>query len=460
MKSAQFLNRRTASNLFRVALLSLAGFGATAPAGAQQVPTDRPLTLADCVNAALGINPELKASQYDLKAADAAIWAERSALLPKLTGSAQLFYLDGEPVTPFGVSGVTEPELTARNVDNGTGWIGSLGVSYPLFQDGSILGINNAPAVASARAARQQQEWTRSLATETAVDIVAESYFNAVVAQSKVGLYERMAEVSRQRVVIFQTKAQNDLALTQDVQIAEARLRANENSLRSVKLRAQESSVQLAQLMGVAGPVQLQLAGAPTMPVVPPVEELLAKAMAQHPSLGIQNSAVERARQDVRLNKSRMLPSVRLAGSYSTGEDFTGQGPDLVAAAVVAELPIFDFGHNWAALRESKNKLRAEEARVDLAQYDVRRNLLDVLSELRDIEESCASFEEQVLKLELELRANKAKQDAGLVTPLAVVEAEVALLQQKVLLQDARLKQWIKYAQLQKAAGGAWKWIP
>ncbi len=458
MKSAQFPNRRAASNVFRAALVSLAV--AVAPATAQQVPTDRPLTVADCVNAALGINPELKASQYDLKAADAAVWAERSALLPKLTGSAQVFLLDGEPVTPFGIVGITEPELIARNVDNKTGWLASLGVSYPLFQDGSILGINNAPAIASARAARQQQEWTRTLASENAIDIVTESYFNAVTAQSKAGLYERMAEVARQRVVIFQTKAQNELALTQDVQIAEARLRANEESLRSVRLRAQEGNAQLAQLLGVTGPAQLQLAGAPALPVIPPLDELLAKVTAEHPSLGIQSSAVEKARQDVRLNKSRMLPAVRLAGSYSVGEDFTGQGPDLLTAAVVAEMPLFDFGHGWAALRESKNRLRAEEARVDLAQYDLRRSVLNVLSELRDIEESCAGFEEQVLKLELELRANKAKQAAGLVTPLAVVEAEVTLLQQKVLLQDARLKQWIKYAQLQKAAGGAWKWIP
>jgi outer membrane protein TolC len=459
MKSMLAPSLLTKSNRSFLALLLALGLAGAGPARAQDAGS-HPLTVGDCVRAALGLNPQLQAYQYDLKASDAAVWAERSALLPQITASGSLFALDGEPVTPFGVLGVTEPELIARNVDFDTGWIATIGLRYPLYQNGSILGFNEAPAVAAARAARKQQEWTRDLAEEDAINTVAETYFNAVTAQSKVDIYGRMVELARQRVVVIQTKAQADLALTQDVQIAEARLRANEAALRASKLKAQQGNAQLAQLMGLTGPVQLKLAGAPTMPSVPPIEELLAGLIEQHPQMGIQNAQVDRARQELRLRQSRRWPAVNFNTSYSYGSDFSGPSPDLFTATVTAEMPVFDFNHNAAAVREARNRLHAEEKRIELARYDIRRDVLDIANELRDIEEEAAGFEEQVLKLQLELRANKAKQDVGLYTPLAVIEAEVALLQEQVLLQDARLKQWVKYAQLQKATGGTWKWIP
>jgi outer membrane protein TolC len=194
MKSILFPNKQTASKSHTIALLLGFCIVATFPVRGAELPADRPLTLADCVTAALGQSPALEAYKYDLKAADAAIWMQRAALLPQLTGSAQMFVLNGEPVSPFSVLGVTEFDLITRHVSWDAGWIGSIGVTYPLFENGSIFGVNEAPAVASAKAQRKQQEWTRNLAEEDAIYTVAEAYFNTLSARRKVALYERMVE--------------------------------------------------------------------------------------------------------------------------------------------------------------------------------------------------------------------------------------------------------------------------
>lgn len=444
-----------------VALLLGLCVAGTVVVRADNLPTDRPLTLADCVTAALGKNPALEAYKYDLKAADAEIWAQRSALLPQVTGSGQAFYLNGEPVSPFSVVGVTEPELIARHVSSATGWIGSIGLTYPIFENGSFLGLNNAPAVATARAQRKQQEWARNLAEQDAIYTVAVAYFGTVSAQNKTAFYERMVELAKRRVSIVQTKAKLDLALLQDVQIAEARLAANEEGLRAARTKAQEGNAFLARLIGAAGPVQLKLAGPPQAPTVPALDTLLDGIVQKHPQMGIQESVVEKARQDLRLNESHRWPRVRANASYSIGSDLAGgPTPDLVAANIGVDVPLFDFGHYTALAHSSKDKLRAEEQRIEVTRYDIRRSVVEVVGELRQDEEEAASLEELVLKLQFEAKAAKAKQEVGLFTPLSAVDAEVSLLQQQVLLQNARLKQWMKSADLQRTAGGVWKWIP
>jgi len=461
MKSTLLLSKPTASKSRLLALLLGLCVAGTIAARADNLPTDRPLTLVDCVAAALGKNPALEAYKYDLKAADAQVWAQRSGLLPQLTGSAQVFILNGEPVSQFSVVGVTEPELIARHVDWGKGWIGTLGLTYPIFENGSIFGVNNAPAVASAKAERKQQEWARSLAEQDAIYTVAEAYFGTLTAQAKTAFYERMVELAKQRVTIVKEKARLDLALTQDVQIAESRLESNEQGLQASRSKAQESNAYLARLIGVTGPVQLKLAAPPTAPSVPPLDTLLESIVAKHPQMGIQDAIVEKAKQDLRLNQSHRLPSVRANASYSYGSDLNGgPAPDLVAANVGVEMPLFDFGHYNALVRSSREKLHAEEQRVELTRYDIRRSVVEAVGELRQDQEEAASLQEQVLKLQLDAKAAKAKQEIGLFTPLSAVDTEVNLLQQEVLLQDAQLRLWMKYSDLQRTAGGVWKWIP
>jgi len=164
------------------------------------------LTLRDCIEEAYGLSPALKADQLDIDAAGEEIIKQRTALLPSVYASTTVEELDGYPVSPFAVAtgedieeglvGVNSREVETtieRTITTSGGKtrtaeravsrvvnastlprelhradfaplsMEKIEMDYPLFQNGSILGLNDAPAVANARAEKKQLEWTLKL---------------------------------------------------------------------------------------------------------------------------------------------------------------------------------------------------------------------------------------------------------------------------------------------------------
>ncbi len=138
---------------------------------ALQPTRPHPLTLHDCIAIALGENPALEASRYDVFSAAQEVRAAQGMLLPQLTGTAKYELFQGSPTSKFGVInlGSVSPSgvaVTTRTV----GWTGvelyGARLTYPLFKDGSILGLNNAPAIAEKKAKKQALAWTVNLRRE------------------------------------------------------------------------------------------------------------------------------------------------------------------------------------------------------------------------------------------------------------------------------------------------------
>src|SRR5882724_10608552 len=67
------------------------------------VPRPHPLTLHDCIAIALGENPALEASRYDVFSAAQEVRAAQGMLLPQLTGTAQYQLFSGSPTSKFSV---------------------------------------------------------------------------------------------------------------------------------------------------------------------------------------------------------------------------------------------------------------------------------------------------------------------------------------------------------------------
>src|ERR1700751_2373723 len=144
---------------------------------------DKALTVHDCINEALGKSPRLEADHYNLQAENEAIKKARAGLLPNITGSAELQNLTGSPTGPFAVLGVNNPDVTgvisfrvnsktagSGRVDWATVGNGSLQMRYPLYQNGSILGLNNAPAVAAAKGAYVRQQGALRLSEQAGIE--------------------------------------------------------------------------------------------------------------------------------------------------------------------------------------------------------------------------------------------------------------------------------------------------
>jgi len=466
------------------------------------------LTLRQCIAAAYGLSPALKAEQFDIDAAGQEIIKQRTALLPSVNASTLAEVIDGYPVSPFsivtgedlenGQLGASTRELettSVRTVTTAKGKTNIVEISsqtnvnsealprelhradfaplstehieldYPLFQNGSILGLNDAPAVASARAAKQGLEWTRKLGEERVVFDLSNAFFIAQWYQQKLARDDARVHFSRQRVDIVKLQFQLQLMLAQDVDLAKAELVADEQTLASTKQSVRDSWAVLALLIGQPPERVAQLEGhSPAFPTLPGLNGLLKNAREEHPAVGVQRSVVDQARATYRLSQAALLPSVNLSTSYTLGQNLghlstsSADTPALYAAGVMVNVPVFDWGSRLATERESRTKIGAEEAREAQVKMDVGTAIARLYDGIHDLERQFETFVAAKVSADNAAHLAREQRATGTLDQLALVTAEETLLGAEDTVENTRLAELETYTQLEQAAGGAWRW--
>ena len=164
-----------------------------------------PLTLHDCIAIALGESPALEASRFDVLSAAQEVRAAQGMALPLLTGSAQYQLFSGSQLSKFGVLNLGNVTPNGTVVTSNTvGWseveLYGAHLSYPLFNDGSILGLNNAPAIAEKKAKKQALAWTVNLTREEVIYRIIDEFVTTVSARNRMALAERRVKLLDQAV--------------------------------------------------------------------------------------------------------------------------------------------------------------------------------------------------------------------------------------------------------------------
>jgi len=491
----------------RKALL-VAAAGLIAAAHVQSARADGPLTLRQCVDAAYGLSPALKSDQLDIDAAGDEIVKQRTALLPDLYATANIGVLDGYPVSPFaiatgedieeGLIGTNNRQVstdTTRTIIQANGRthvsqrstekiinaqtlprqtfranmaplsMEKIEIDYPLFQNGSILGLNDAPAVANARAEKKQMEWTLELGEEKVVYDLCNAFFIAQWYQMKLARDEARVHFSVQRLDIVKVEYQLQLMLAQDVELAKTELAADEQTLESTKQSVKDSYADLALLIGQpTGKVAKLDLRPPTFPELPPLDGLLQRAREEHPAVGVQESVVEMARQQYRLDQAALLPSVVASTDYLLGQNLahfstaSSGSPTQFDAGVAVNVPIFDWGSKLAQERESRIKITAQEAEEDQVKMDVATGIAKLYDSIHDLERQfMTNVAAQVTASNAAMLAREQREQ-GALDQYALVQDEEALLSAEDTTENTRLQALETYTELEQAAGGAWKW--
>jgi outer membrane protein TolC len=436
-----------------------------------QAENGKPLTLHECINEAMGRSPRLEADRYTLQADNEAIKKARAGLLPDLTGAAELQNLTGSPISPFAVlnvndvgeTGVTRSangrSPTRTRVSLATVGNGSLQMRYPLYQDGSILGLNNAPAVAAAKGVYTRQGWTNRLSEQTVIETVAGVFYNATTYLQKSDFDRDKVKLSKKRLEIVKQELALDLTLPQYLELAKAQLYADEQVLTTSQQRAADSIMQLNQIIGRPLQAQSKLdLSEPQIPALPPLGNFLNRVASLHPAVGVQQADIDIAKQNLRLAQAALLPSVNFVTSYTGATAFGSQNPDLLFAMLRVEVPIFDFGHNLAAEREQRDRLKAAEAELGQVNLDVRESILNQLSDIHATESTIAGLERDYIQAKNNVALIQEQHDQGISTQLTLVDAQETLVKIESDLLLAKLVQRLQYVQLQKLSGGVWVW--
>ena len=432
---------------------------------------NKPLTLHECISEALGRSPRLESEQYTLAGDQEAIKKARAGLLPSLQARGDLENVTGSPIGPFSILGInnldetgvvtTSPRNRSTKVQANFATVGtgSLVLDYPLYQKGSILGLNNAPAVASAKSTFVRQQWTIRLSEQTVIETLAAAYLNATAYQRKVELDQHKVELSKKRLAIIQQELRLDLTLAQDVELAKAQLAADQQLLQTGKQRAADSTMQLAQLIGRPLHQQLNLdLSEPRIPPLPPLEQFLNRVAKNHPAIGVQQANIDVAKQNLRLAESALWPSVNFTSSYTQGTAFATENPHLFTFGLNVSIPVFDWGYNLDNEREERARLKAAQAELGQVDLELRESILTLLSDIHTTESAIATLESDYVSAQNNFNLTNEQHEQGIAKELALVNAESDLLKIKDGLVVAKLVEQLQYVQLQKLSGGVWAW--
>jgi outer membrane protein TolC len=420
-----------------------------------------PLTLRDCIAIALGESPKLEASGFDLLAAGWEVRAAQALLWPNLKGSATGEAFSGESTGKFGLVNTTSPSGGGVSANVGLAGVGLFGgkLDYPIFQDGSIFGFNDAPAVELKRAQKNALEWTTHLTREDVIFRVTEVFIDTVSAQNRVQPIDRRVALLERSVDIQREEQQKGLLLPADVEVVTKQLDSARSLSKIIHEQADAGYLGLIRLLGLRSSGHVSLNSTlPDAPAPPDAAQLFHTMLARHPSLQVQLANVNKAKQDYRLENYRLYPSVALHGSGLYVTDLDNDAHELIGGVTVS-IPIWDFGAQLNTVRARRDTYAAERARLGAVGNDLASDLVKVYREIYETSESILRLEGEAGKLDRDLRVAQSQQQQGIATPLTAIDAELALVSKQEELEIDRAKLLLRYAELQKAMGGTWKWI-
>ncbi len=277
------------------------------------------------------------------------------------------------------------------------------------------------------------------------------------------GLAERRVQLLEQSVAITQEQLKQGLKLPVDLKVAKSQFSASQTLAKLLREQATSGSLALSKSLGLSSPSKLYLSNTlPDPPDPPPTtEQLLGACLTHHPSLEVQRAVIDQAKQDYRLERYRLYPSVYLDGSANYIDDFNpSNNATVYTGAIAITVPIFDFGAQLATARAKLMKYKAEEARLLSTADDVNYDVLKAYQAIYVLSHNILSLQEDVSKAERDVQVLESQQQQGIAEPLSVIEKKLHLIAKQDDLKGVEARQLSLYAFLQKAAGGAWKWIP
>ena len=203
----------------------------------------------------------LQGSRLDVASATEEARAARGRALPEITAVARYQLFSGSPTSRFSVvdSGTGIGIGTSRNIDLGAVEIYAAHLSYPLFRDGSILGLNTAPAEAGQLARRRNLAWTGKLRREDVIARITDAYISTVSALNRASYAERRVKLLEQQVDITEEQQKQGLTLPIDLKLARSQLSGARTLSTILRQQAVAGRIEMARALGFNSASELHL---------------------------------------------------------------------------------------------------------------------------------------------------------------------------------------------------------
>lgn len=426
------------------------------------------LSLKECRKMALKYNKEIAASVKQTESARYMAKSYKGNFFPNFTASGAGLYSNADG--SYGIAGgnlpTFLPDATGQPVPNGgfayfpginldykIGWVymGGVQMEQPLYMGGKI------------RAAYQMSLLGKEMAqmneTLTATEVILktdQAYALVVKAKEMKTVADAYHAVLAELLKNVESAYKHGLKPQNDVLKVQVKLNESELGIRKAENALRLATMNLCHLIGKPLTEDIRISG--DFPEIEQDLEIQVLDITRRPEYGILDKQVAIARQQVKLNRSELLPKVGIKGSYDyvhglelNEKNFLDNASFSVLLNV--SIPLFHFG-------ERSNKVRAAKAKLEqtrLQQQNMNEQmLLELTQTANNLDEAKLESEladRSLQQAEENRRVSKSQYEVGLETLSDHLEAQAMWQQAYETQVDAHFQLYLNYVAYLKATG-------
>jgi outer membrane protein len=385
--------------------------------------------MSSALSRAYGNNPDINQQRAAVRARDEGVPTAKAGFLPKASATLNAGHQYSEISNLFGQTNIGKSKYVANPRGS------SVQVSETVF-DGmrTVNGISQAEsAVLAQREALRQQELTTLQAAATAYMDVLRDTAVLGLRRSNIKVLEVQLQQTRDRFHV------GEVTRT-DVAQAESSLAGAKADYATAQSNLETSVATYRRQIGV-DPKQLQPAQ--------PIERLLPRSLplsietglAEHPSIVGALHQVDMAESAVKVAEGALLPTASLQGQVQQMNDASGfPNYNQWNASVVGtiNIPIYQGGAEYAAVRQAKEQLGQARLAVDSQRIVVRGAVATAWGQLQAARAAIVAYQSAVKAAEVALNGVREEAKVGQRTTLDVLNAQQTLLNARVQLVTAQ----------------------
>jgi len=414
-----------------------------------QAQDSRTITLKEAVDLTLANNKTLKQDSSKIIEAAMAITEAREKRMPdaRITGAG--LFLPVKPSVDLKTSNSNNNNSNPPRVSEA--FYGIANVSVPIYTAGKLkYGIESAKFLE--QAVRLDADNDRSLVILNSIN----ACINLYKAHQAIALVKENLETSQQRVKDLSNLEKNGLLARNDLLKAELQTSNIELSLLDAQSNYKIACVNMNLMMGL--PEQTELipdkSGLALPTSIKTLDEYEQNALKGRKDVEALSFRKKAAILGIRNARAGYYPSIALTGGYIAADI-----PKLLTITNAVNIGVgikYDLSSLW------KTKTKIQQAQLKVDQLQISESMLDDNIRLQVnqayqaylvSEKKIQVYEKAVTQATENYRITKNKYDNALATTTELLDADVALLQTKLSVTNAKADSFLAYNKLLQIAG-------
>ena len=426
------------------------------------------LSLQQCREMALQYNKEMAASVKQTECALYTMKSYKGNFFPNFTANGMGLYSTADggfgieggkmPVILYDAAGNLVPtgiytHFPGINLDYkvGTVYMGGIRVEQPLYMGGKIRAAYRMSVLG-----KEMAEMNEALTATEVILKTDKAYALVVKAQEMKKVADKYNAVLRELLSNVESAYKHGLKPQNDVLKVQVKLNESELNIRKADNALRLATMNLCHYIGK--PLTANIRTADTFPEVAQDIRLQTADISARPEYAILNQQVAIAKQQVKLNRSELLPKIGVKGSYDYIHGLEISDQDLFdggsfSVLLNVSVPLFHFGANSNKVRAAKAKL--EQARLEQENMN-EQMLLELAQSVNNLDEArleSTIAERSLQQAEENMRVSRSQYDVGLETLSDHLEAQALWQQAYETKVDACFRLYLNYITYLKATG-------